>query len=383
MIHEKLISIKAIPFSSPLSKTFQGSNYLRRKVNAIIIKVETETGVSGEAYFEPPEGVDLGAISTLINDYFSSLLKGHDPLRFRFVHSIMKEATFPFEKIGINDKFSKGILKNVAISMVDIGLWDLNGKLLESPVSKILGGFRESIPVMEVVYGNSEDDPTHEQLAKEIEDVIRRGIHAIKLKVGYHDVKTDIGRLKVAREIGGEDFAIACDSNKNWTLEQAISFSKEARHYSLTWLEEPIVEGDELNTLAILKRYTNIPIAGGQFELYPNHIKDMMANGALDIPNCDIGFIGGVTGWLEIASIARQFNGKIAHHLQFQLAIHLLSSIENGTFVEILHSERDPLGNGLLIDAPKIKDGEIKVPEAAGFGMKIKDYAVKNFEQHQ
>ena len=326
MPQEKLISIEALPFSFPLSKTFQGSNYQRRMVHAIIIKVETETGVFGEAYWEPPEGMDLDAVCTIINDYLSPLLKGDDPLRYRFLHSKMEDGIFPFERIGLYDKFRKGILKSIAISTVDIGLWDLIGKLLDTPVSKILGGFRKSIPVMEVVYGNSENDPTHEDLAKEIDDVIRRGIHAIKLKVGHFDVKTDLDRLRVAREIGGDNFAIACDSNKNWTLEKAISFSRGARQYSPTWLEEPVVETDEPNTLAILKRHTDIPIAGGQFELYPNHIRDMMANRALDIPNCDVGFIGGITGWLEVAFITRQYYGNLAHHLQFQLAIHLLSS---------------------------------------------------------
>jgi L-alanine-DL-glutamate epimerase-like enolase superfamily enzyme len=96
-----------------------------------------------------------------------------------------------------------------------------------------------------------------------------------------------------------------------------------------------------------------------------------MVEGAIDFCNFDASWSGGPTEWRRVAAMATTFDVQMAHHEEPQVASHLLSSVPNGTYVEIFHPDRDPIWWNLVANRPEIADGRIVLSEAPGLGWEL------------
>jgi D-arabinonate dehydratase len=259
-----------------------------------------------------------------------------------------------------------------AIAAVDIAQWDALGKALQLPVYRLLGGFRDRVPII-AIGGYYQKGKGLQEFREELLHYKGTGMAGMKLKIGRLTPKEDAERVRFAREVVGEDFAIACDANQAWTVDEAIAFCRCVQGLNVRWFEEPVRWFDQLRGLAQVRSVGGIPVVAGQGEISRFGCRDMMLAGAVDILNVDATIAGGVTEWRRAAAMAGMMNISMAHHEEPQVALHLLASVPNGLYVEIFPDpERDPLWVELPAIHPKIEDGYMYLPQEPGFGIPLR-----------
>ena len=373
----KITQVKAIPLVRQLPEPFLGGTYRITSRNTLVTEIHTDTGIVGQV-FGGDEDRYQQQIATVIETRLAPLLIGEDPRNVEKLWERMFRVDPGLENRGLHtlDLANKAVLMQ-AISAIDIALWDVIGKTFATPVSKLLGGYREKVPVIGIggYYGKGKGD---RELIAEMEGYRKDGLAGVKLKVGRADVQEDVRRVRIVREALGDDFVIACDANQAWTPEQAIRFAQMAENLNVRWLEEPVQWYDQLRGLRLVRQKTMIPVVAGQGEISRFGCRDLILNEAVDILNVDVTLSGGITEWRRIAAMAGTFNIGMAHHEEPQVAIHLLASVPHALFVEIFpNPERDPMWFELPVRQPPIKDGFMEVPQGPGLGIDLNPQVIK------
>jgi L-alanine-DL-glutamate epimerase-like enolase superfamily enzyme len=137
---------------------------------------------------------------------------------------------------------------SMAISAVDSALWDLKARLLELPLVNLLGSVRESVPI----YGSGGfTSYSMDQLQKQLEAWVNRGIPRVKMKVG-RDASADLGRVRAARQAIGPDAELFADANGAYSRRQALAHTEKFAELNVKWFEEP-VSSDDLTGLRLLR----------------------------------------------------------------------------------------------------------------------------------
>ncbi len=367
----KIKHVEAIPLVRQLTETFQGGTYKITSRNTIVTRVMLENGVIGETFGGDEDQYQLD-VCRVVNDVFRPLVVGGDVRDVEKHWDAMWDAPLDLGNRGIHTlDLAKHCVRTQAIAAVDIALWDALGKALKQPVYKLLGGYRDSIPVI-AIGGYVRKGKTMADLEAEIAYYLEHGIHGMKLKVGKLSVEEDIERTRVARKAGGAKFHLCTDSNQSWTTDDAMKFARGVRDLNLAWLEEPVRWHDQIEGNARV-RTIGIPVNAGQGEISRHGCRELVARGAVDILNVDATIAAGVTEWRRIAGMAHAFGVRMAHHEEPQVALHLLTGVANGIAVEIFPDpNRDPMWFDLPVKQPTIKDGLMFVPEGDGFGMPLR-----------
>jgi L-alanine-DL-glutamate epimerase-like enolase superfamily enzyme len=262
---------------------------------------------------------------------------------------------------------------------VDNALWDLLGKLYDAPLYKLLGGFRDKVPVI-AIGGYYKPGKGQNQLNDEMMHYREIGLAGVKFKVGRVSVAEDIKRVTRVREVVGGNFVIACDANQAWTPDQAILFCREAESLNLAWIEEPVRWYDQLEGLRRVRDSTHIPVNAGQGEISGYGCRDLIMNHCVDILNVDATVSPGITEWRRIAAMANLFHIQMAHHEEPQIALHLLAAMPNTLYVEVFPSyERDPMWFDLPVQQPCIKDGYMELPTGPGLGIALNEDTIAKY----
>lgn len=375
----KITQVKAIPLVRQLPEPFLGGTYRITSRNTLVTEIHTDAGIVGQV-FGGDEDRYQKQIATVIETRLAPLLIGEDPRDVEKLWEQMFRIDPGLENRGLHtlDLANKAVLMQ-AISAIDIALWDVIGKTFATPVSKLLGGYREKVPVIGIggYYGKGKGD---RELIAEMEGYRKDGLAGVKLKVGRADVQEDVRRVRIVREALGGDFVIACDANQAWTPDQAIRFARLAENLNVRWLEEPVQWYDQLRGLRLVRQKTTIPVVAGQGEISRFGCRDLILNEAVDILNVDVTLSGGITEWRRIAAMAGTFNIGMAHHEEPQVAIHLLASVPHALFVEIFpNPERDPMWFELPLRQPPIKDGFMEVPQGPGLGIDLNPQVIEKY----
>lgn len=375
----KIMDVRVTPLVRDLNETFLGGTYRITNRYTLVTEVVTDNGVVGKA-FGGDEWRHQKEIVRVIEEYLRPLLIGEDP---RDVEKLWDRMFFAEMDLGNRSIHTLDLrnraIQSQAIAAVDIAIWDAIGKELDTPLYKLLGGFRDKVPVIAIggyyVQGKGE-----RELIKEITSYQEAGLVGVKFKVGRLDVKEDAKRVRVVRKAVGDDFVIVCDANQGWRPEQAIQFARLAEDLNVTWLEEPVHWYDQLQGLRRLRQATNIPVAVGQGEISRFGCRDLIVSEAADILNVDVTIAGGVTEWRRVAAMASMFGVSMAHHEEPQVALHLLASIPHGLYVEIFPDrERDPMWFELPVKQPEIKDGYMLLPSEPGLGIELNARVIEQY----
>ncbi len=200
----------------------------------------------------------------------------------------------------------KGIAM-VAISAIDIAIWDLLGKATGQPVFKLLGGrTKPRIPVYASrLYSRQLDD-----LAAEAAGYKESGYRALKLRFGWGPVdgaagmQRNIDLVRTVREVIGYEVNLMADAYMGWNLDYGRRMLPLLEPYNLRWLEEPVIP-DDIPGYAALKALGRIPIAGGEHEFTIHGFRDLIAAKAVDYIQFDTNRVGGITQARKNRSIGR------------------------------------------------------------------------------
>jgi len=375
----KITNIEVIPLVRRLENTFSGGTYRIVNRNTLITRVYTDQGIVGEV-FGGDEDRTQAEIVSLIRNELAPLLVGEDA---RDVERLWEKMfSHPVDlgnrSLHVLDLHNHAIVMQ-AIAAIDMAIWDALGKLYNVPLYKLLGGYRDRVPVI-AIGGYYEAGKDQDGLNDEMRHYRELGMAGVKMKVGRVSVAEDIERVRAVREEVGDLFVIACDANQAWTPQQAIEFCRGVEPLNIRWIEEPVRWYDQLDGLRIVREQTMIPVNAGQGEITRFGCRDLVVHGRVNILNVDVTLVGGVTEWRRIAGMASMFNVQMAHHEESQVALHLLASIPHGLYVEIFPNiKRDPMWFELPVERPQIRDGYMELPNGPGLGLALNEEIIARY----
>ncbi|MEZ4713549.1 MAG: mandelate racemase/muconate lactonizing enzyme family protein [Caldilineaceae bacterium] len=319
------------------------------------------------------EGLGIGggaqAAREVIERTLKPILIGQDPL---YIEKLWDDMFWAIRGVG-----RKGLAFS-ALSAVDIALWDLKAKYFETPLYKLLGPYRDSVPV----YGSggwtnfSTDELVAEQMS-----YVERGMKAVKMKVAKdfgQSEREDVVRLAAVREAVGDDVEIFIDANNGYYAKQAIYMARKFEPYDVGWFEEPVL-ADDIEGLVAVAKAIDLPVATGEHEYTKYGFKDLLARGGADIAQPDVGRVGGITEWMKVAHLAHAFNLPVAPHAYQLFHLHLCCAIPNLRIVEYL---------GVTEEDDKIMFAEFTPPQDGiwspdpnkhGLGLELDPVAIKTY----
>ncbi|WP_026373053.1 L-fuconate dehydratase [Agrococcus lahaulensis] len=223
-----------------------------------------------------------------------------------------------------------------------------------------------------------------EKLARLCREAIADGFTQIKLKVGA-DLKDDIRRFRIAREVCGPDFPIAIDANQRWDVQSAIEWVQALAPFRPHWVEEPTSPDDVLGHAAIARGIAPVPVATGEHVQNRIVFKQLMQADALRYVQIDATRVGGVNENVAILLLAAKFGLPVCPHaggVGLCEAVQHLSMFDfvavSGTregrvieFVDHLHEH--------FVTPTVIESGSYLAPTAAGAGTEMLPESVRHY----
>jgi len=309
------VSAYTIPTDFP-----EGDGTLRWDSTTLVVCEIHSAGKSGFGYTYGGQATALVADSLA-----GKCLKGHSVLDIPDLHAAMLA--------HVRNDGSGGIA-SMAISALDVALWDLKAKLLSCSVSDLLGAAQAGV----AVYGSGGFTTySHDQLTGQLSAWVAKGIRSVKMKIGA-DPGADPERVLVAREAIGPEADLFVDANGAYNARTALSFAKRFAECGVTWFEEPVSSDD----LAGLRRVRDrspaaMEIAAGEYGYDSLYFRRMLEGEAVDVLQLDATRCKGFTGFLEGAAIAASFGCPISAHCAPSLHMHVGCAVRNFRHVEYFH----------------------------------------------
>ncbi len=221
----------------------------------------------------------------------------------------------------------------MAISAVDIALWDLNAKLLGLALADALPRIHDRVPV----YGSGGFCSYSEaRLAEQLAGWVAQGIPRVKMKVG-REPERDPGRLAAAREAIGADTELFADANGAWGRKQALEWAHRLRReWDVTYLEEP-VSSDDTDGLRLLRDHgpPGLAIAAGEYA-WDLHDLARLAD-AVDVLQADVTRCGGITNFIRAGAFCRVRNLAFSAHCAPAVSAHACCAVEGLVHLEHFH----------------------------------------------
>ncbi len=359
----KIEKIEAIALSIKLPRDFKGSIYSVPQKNAVVTRITTDEGLVGHCVNGEGEAAIQPQMVQIIDKEIAPLLIGQDPMRIESHWDAMwRRATW---------RGGRDIRTAVrAVACVDSALWDILGKHAKLPLYKLWGGARDRLPII-AIGGQYHDDYQPADYGREMEEFRELGLAGCKFKVGGKSPREDYERTLAARRAGGEDFVLCVDANRGWSRADALAFVRLCPALNLRWFEEPCGWENDRHDLALLRAVTGMPIVAGQSEITAEDCRDLMVDRAIDVCNLDASWGGGPSVWLRVARMAQCFGVQMGHHGEPVLGAHLLAAVQNGTYMETHHPERDPIFHQMVQGRGDIVNGDYVLPQAPGWGLEF------------
>ncbi|MFN2545751.1 MAG: enolase C-terminal domain-like protein [Actinomycetota bacterium] len=256
----------------------------------------------------------------------------------------------------------------MAVSAVDIALWDLKARVLDMPLIDLLPRFRDNVPV----YGSGgfcslSDDRLAEQLAGWVE----RGIPRVKMKIS-RDPHRDPERLDAARKGIGHEAQLFVDANGGLTRKQALDWAHRLRsEWDVSWFEEPVSSADVEGLRLVRDRGPGgLDVAAGEYAFVPADFRSLLD--AVDCLQADVTRCGGITGLLHAGGTAAAHALELSGHCAPQVSAHALCGVERLRHLEYFHDHvrvESLLFDGVL----EPQDGVLRPDRSRpGLGLELK-----------
>jgi L-rhamnonate dehydratase len=359
------MDVMELPEASMSTFTFHGW---------LVVEVFTDDGFVGlgNAALAPQ------ATKQVIDLYLKPLLIGQDPWDVERLWQHMYRKTMAFGRKGIG---------MVAISALDIALWDVLGKSARQPVFRLLGGRTKTrIPV----YASRLYATELSELAAEAKRYKDEGYRAMKLRFGWgpadgaHGMQRNVELVRTVRESIGDDIDLMADAYMGWNLDYAKRMLPLLESFRLRWLEEPVIP-DDVQGYAQLKSYSRIPIAGGEHEFTLYGFRDLLEARAVDYVQFDTNRVGGITQARKIAALAEAYSVPVIPHAGQMHNYHVVMASLNSPMAEYFPRVDVEVGNELFWyifrGEPTAQGGSIDLNDnVPGLGLTIDEAGLERFE---
>ncbi|MCD6076743.1 MAG: mandelate racemase/muconate lactonizing enzyme [Ramlibacter sp.] len=361
----KITAIQAIPlsFRLPEGKTVTMGVGSTTKRDAIIVRVQTDEGITG--YGEAHPGRSPGAITSLIHGTIAPMLVGMQAT----------DVVGAWQRVHRMQLSSHGLGAGAALALsgIDMALWDIRGKAAGMPLYELLGGTRRRVPAY--AGGIALGYQPKESLADEAQGYIERGYKALKLRLG-DSAAVDIERVLHVRKALGDGVDILSDANTAYTMADARRVLPVLADIRAGWLEEPFACNDFASYREAAKITPLVPIAAGENHYTRFEFAQLLEAGAVQVWQPDLSKCGGITEGVRIAAIASAWRIPINPHssatgLNHAATLHFMAATENAGYFEACVSKfnpfRDMFGGTFEIG----RDGCVEPPSGHGLGVEV------------
>jgi len=284
-----------------------------------LVLVEIEAGDEvGIGWTYAPE-----AGAKLVDELLTPVVTGRSAFEIGGAHRAMR--------IALRNAGLPG-LGAMAVSAVDVALWDLKAKLLELPLVSLLGTVHEQVPI----YGSGGFcSYTDSRLAEQLAGWVAQGIPRVKMKVGRASER-DLERARVARKAIGEEAELYMDANGAFSPKQALRFAEGFAELGVNWFEEPVSSND-IEGLRLVRAQgpAGMDVAAGEYASTLADFRGLV--GAVDCLQADATRCGGVTGLLAAAALAEAHELDLSGHTAPSIHAHVLGAVPKLRHLEWFH----------------------------------------------
>jgi L-alanine-DL-glutamate epimerase-like enolase superfamily enzyme len=220
----------------------------------------------------------------------------------------------------------------MAVSAVDIALWDLKAKLLEVPLADALPRFHDAVPI----YGSGGfTSYSLDRLREQLGGWVSEGIPRVKMKVGREPEK-DPERVGAVRETIGEGTELLVDANGAYTRKQALYWAERFAEEGITYLEEPVSSEDREGLRLLRDRGPGgLAIVAGEYEWTLPQLADLA--GCVDILQADVTRCAGITNLLRVDGICKGRQIPFSAHCAPSVSAHACCAVETLAHLEYFH----------------------------------------------
>jgi L-alanine-DL-glutamate epimerase-like enolase superfamily enzyme len=354
-----------------------------------IVTIETDAGVRGIGEAYPAPGVH-----EIITDYLRPVLVDENPLDVERLYHLMRES--------LSGRGSQQGIATIAISGVELALWDVAGKVLDQPVYQLLGGkMREEIRIYAdchagesmidaALEGQSRETYRPEAYAEEAREAVAEGYDLIKFDLDVpsgREIQTEARHLtdpeiehkrrlvEAVAEAVGDEAEYAFDLHWNFAPESARRLCEAVEPYGPIWIEDPLPP-ENTEAMAQLSRAVDVPILTGENRYGRHGFRDLLEAGAVDFVAPDVPKTGGIAESKKIGDLAdTRYCALTPHNIGSPVAtmagVHVGASVPNFLALEF-HAREVPWWDDLVVgEEPLIQDGRIAVPDDPGLGIEL------------
>ncbi|TMV08306.1 mandelate racemase/muconate lactonizing enzyme family protein [Arenibacterium halophilum] len=357
------VAIFPISYRMPENTSFRMGVGRMVKRDAVLVRIRTDDGLTG--WGEAHHGRSPGAIAKLIETTLAPMIIGMDA----------------YDTTGVWQRLYKGHLAThgfgagtcIAMSGIDLALWDIRGKAANLPLFKLLGGGSRRIEAYAGGLTLGYQEP--EALIDEARGYIEAGFGALKLRLGDTPAR-DGARVEAVRDALGDDIEIMTDVNAAYGINDIRRLMPTLDRCRVAWLEEPFPPYAD-QSYATAATLGTTPIATGENHYTRFEFQRLLEQGAVTVLQPDLSKSGGMTELLRIAAMASARGLSIHPHssmtaLNMVASLHLLAAIDNPGYFEADATSVNPFRTELTQGALDIgQDGRIAPPEQPGLGVEV------------
>jgi L-alanine-DL-glutamate epimerase-like enolase superfamily enzyme len=309
------------------------------------------------------------ACTTVVEHDLAPVLLGRDALSPRASWVALVRALRNIGRPGV---------AGMALSAVDLALWDLAARLLDQPLHRLLGSVRDTVPV----YGSGGFTTyDEERLVAQVGGWVHEdGIPRVKIKIGESDgtcEQRDLERIGHARAAIGPDAELYVDANGGYCVGQAVRVADRFAEHDVRWFEEP-VSSDDLDGLREVRGRCAADVAAGEYGFDLAYFEGMCAAGAVDCLQVDVTRCGGPTELLRVAAVAAAHGFEVSGHCAPHAHVDALAAVPNLRHLEWFH-DHVRIEQALFDGCRSPVGGALPVGEAPGHGLSWRADAAERF----
>lgn len=361
----KITDIKAYATSFPLPKEGNVRLGIGRAVkkDAVVVKVSTAGGLVG--WGESHHARAPSTIAKLVETTLKMLVVGENAADVQGI----------WRKIYTKQLASHGLGAGTAMAMsgIDMALWDIRGKATGWPLYKLLGGSSKAVAAYAGGISLGFQDPA--ELVEEARGFVNMGYKALKLRLGDNP-RDDLARVAAVRKAFGEDLTILTDANIGYTVADARAVMPGLDEHRVAWLEEPFPAHD-YRSYREAKAFGRVPLAAGENHYTRFEFSRLIDEGMVTIIQPDLSKTGGITEFMKIAAMASAHKLPIHPHtsmtgLNMAASIHVLAAVDDAGYFEGDTSKNNLFRDQLVSTPYEVdKNGCVRPLEGPGLGLEV------------
>jgi mandelate racemase len=356
----RIRSLRVRGVVAPMALPLQTSTNAVTTAPLVLIDVETTAGTIGRAYVFAFSRANLRAIAAVVEG-MGEMIAG-DPVA---PLEIERKLRSRYALFGVHN------VVMIALSGIDMAVWDAHAQVLGQPLVRVLGG---TLRPVRAYNSRGLGLMPVDALAKEAESLVAEGFSAVKLRVGRPDARADIEAVRAVKRAVGSDVTLMCDFNQALSVTEATRRGRMLDDEGgLLWIEEPTHADDHAGNARIAGMVAT-PIQIGENFRGPEDMARALAAGASDFVMPDVQRIGGVSGWLRAAALAQSAGCEMSSHLFPEISAHLLAVTPTCHWLEYVDWARPVLAEPLVV-----RDSHVLIPAVPGSGIRWDERAVQKY----